>query len=105
MLYTCLTCGRITTEDHCPAHSREGGDRSRNRDRRKQDRFRKAVLERDGYRCRHCGSTDDLRACHWPRPLRAYRQGDPAAYDPAHGITLCRQCDKATDRYASKRRY
>jgi 5-methylcytosine-specific restriction endonuclease McrA len=102
MKYTCSVCGRITDEQQCPDHRPAKPSRhwSKNRSSRKQQNFRVAVLKRDGHRCRRCGSTKDLRACHWPIPFRAFPKDDPAAYDPANGRTLCESCDRATDPYA-----
>jgi hypothetical protein len=64
-----------------------------------QQRFRVAVLLRDGHRCRRCGSNADVVAAHWPIPLRSFG-ADPAAYDPRHGITLCRDCHRRMDPHA-----
>jgi hypothetical protein len=88
--YTCSVCGRITAEPRCPDHPP--------RDKTQQAHFRARVLERDGYRCRFCGATEDLRAAHWPVPLRALSVQD-GQYDPRRGVTVCRDCDKKTDPY------
>jgi 5-methylcytosine-specific restriction endonuclease McrA len=100
--YTCTVCGKISDEQQCPDHvPRAPSDHwSRNRDRRAQQKFRVAVLLRDGHKCRRCGTTDDLRAAHWPVPLRAFPDDDPDAYNPRHGITLCGPCDRKLDPYA-----
>jgi hypothetical protein len=106
MLYTCEVCGKIT-EDRtrfCTRHKPKPLPRrpqwSKHRDSVRQARFRKAVLARDGNRCRHCGSKEDLRACHYPIPLRAFDPDDADAYNPKYGITLCKLCDRRTDQYA-----
>jgi 5-methylcytosine-specific restriction endonuclease McrA len=102
MKYTCSVCGTISDRQQCPEHEpKSPSDHwSRNRDRRAQANFRVAVLLRDSHKCRRCGSPDDLRAAHWPIPLRAFDKDDPSAYDPKSGITLCGDCDKKMDPYA-----
>jgi 5-methylcytosine-specific restriction endonuclease McrA len=102
MKYTCSVCGRISDRQQCPDHEplSPSSHWSSNRDRRLQQQFRVAVLLRDGHRCRRCGSNDDLRAAHWPVPLRSFEKEDPSAYDPINGITLCRDCDVKMDPYA-----
>lgn len=54
----------------------------------------RAVKKRDRYRCRDCGSTENLRACHIV-PLH-----EGGSHDPSNGITRCKHCDKRTDPYA-----
>jgi hypothetical protein len=91
MLATCSVCGRVSESSRCPDHPR--------RSSAAQQRFRVAVLLRDGHRCRRCGSNADVVAAHWPIPLRSFG-ADPAAYDPRHGITLCRDCHRRMDPHA-----
>jgi len=100
--YTCSVCGVITDAQQCPDHvpTSPSSHWSANRDRRLQQQFRVAVLLRDGHKCRRCQSTEDLRAAHWPVPLRAMDKNDPDAYHPRHGITLCGPCDRKMDPYA-----
>ena len=70
---------------------------------RRWARVRRAVFERDGYRCTACHRPGRLEAHHEP-PLRA--GGDP--YDVTEIKTLCRSChvdrhrrdDMAPDRTA-----
>lgn len=88
---------------HCRKASGSTG-RSPTRNRAAQQRFRDAVLARDGYRCtfvdangQRCIAIDDLRACHDPRPLADFAPGDPAAYDPVAGVTRCGRHDRMTD--------
>lgn len=93
---------------HCRGASGSTG-RSTTRNRQAQQRFRTAVLERDGYQCtwtdpetgKRCVAIDDLRACHSPRALADYRPSDPAAFHPDAGRTFCGTHDRATDPYAS----
>ena len=51
---------------------------------------RRAVFQRDGYRCRACGRAGRLE-CDHIRPLR--KGGDP--YALANCQALCRDCHKA----------
>jgi 5-methylcytosine-specific restriction endonuclease McrA len=96
--YTCTVCGTITDRPQCAAHRADTTRRSHQRDGARHMRFQRAVLKRDGHRCQRCGATTDLRACHHP-PLAAYL--DPNhAYNPRNGITLCGNCDRATDPHA-----
>lgn len=58
---------------------------------RQQSRLRKwrfGVLERDGYKCVECGSTEDIEA-HHVKPKALFPE---LAYDVSNGITLCRAC-------------
>lgn len=104
--FACLDCGARSDQKRCELHRPRHSHRSKHRDRGAQARFRKAVLERDGFTCvtPGCGHFDptgrSLRAAH-RIPLRDFAPGDPAAYDPANGDTKCADCDRATDRYAT----
>ena len=55
--------------------------------RRKWERVRRAILERDGYRCARCGRAARL-AVHHVRPLS--EGGDP--YNPENLETVCPAC-------------
>ena len=112
MQKACLTCGapfqpESPEQRRCELHQPQHSHRSPNRDRRKQDKFRKAVLDRDGNRCAYvdpetgqrCEATTDLRACHLI-PLAELSKGDPIAYDPDNGVTRCGEHDRLTDPYA-----
>jgi 5-methylcytosine-specific restriction endonuclease McrA len=50
--------------------------------------WRKVVFDRDGHRCRECGSTDDLHAHH----LKGWTDFPALRLDPANGLTLCCAC-------------
>lgn len=50
--------------------------------------FRKRVLERDGYTCRHCGSTKDLHVHH----ILPYAYYPEERINIDNGITLCKTC-------------
>ena len=58
--------------------------------RRVQARFRRQVLDRDGWRCVRCGKASRLEA-HHIIPVEA---GGEAA-DPDNGLTLCIGCHLA----------
>ena len=70
---------------------------SGNLDSRRWKRVRRAVLERDGYRCRDCGKAGRLEVHHevpvWKGPALAYVRGNLR--------TLCRTCH--IGRHAKKR--
>ena len=79
-----VSCHNLTP---CPVHSRpRNAPWSKDRDRKAQHEFRKAVLARDGYRCTRCASTGPLVA-HHVRP----------GYDVSAGVTLCESCHRSVD--------
>ena len=50
--------------------------------------LRMAILERDGFRCRHCGKHGRLEIDH-VRPVRTHPE---LSYDPANLQALCGPC-------------
>lgn len=54
-------------------------------------KWRSAVLERDGYKCTECGSTDELHAHHIVR----WADAPSLRVIVENGRTLCRQCHEA----------
>ena len=58
---------------------------------------RRAVFDRDGWRCVRCGRAGRLEADHIDRDWR----GDP--YDPANLQTLCRTCHIEKTRQENRR--
>ena len=62
-------------------------------DRRRLARFRRIVLERDGWRCRACGRAGKMEADH---VIPIHKGGDP--YDEENGQSLCRGCHIAKTR-------
>lgn len=90
-------CAHITREGvscpnlaPCPTHSRpKNAPWSNGRNRQDQERFRRAVLARDGWRCTRCASRTQLVA-HHVRP----------GYDVSDGITLCEDCHREVDHHA-----
>ena len=56
-------------------------------DRRRWNLLRRQVFNRDGYRCRKCGSAGRLECDH---VISLDRGGDP--YDPDNLQALCRGC-------------
>ena len=50
----------------------------------------KAVKDRDGWKCRVCGSIEKLNAHH----LLSVRENPNLALDVNNGITLCRKCHR-----------
>lgn len=61
--------------------------------RRRWARARRAVLDRDGWRCTKCGRPGRLEV-HHVTPLR----DGGAAFDLANLVTLCRDCHIALHR-------
>lgn len=62
--------------------------------------WRKAVKERDGYKCIWCGSEENLEADHI-KPFSYYPE---LRFDLNNGRTLCRDCHKTTDTYGIVRK-
>lgn len=63
--------------------------------------WRKAVYERDGYACVHCGvagNGKNLQADH----IKPYALYPDLVFDIDNGRTLCISCHKATDTYGWK---
>ncbi len=52
------------------------------------DAARQACFDRDGHRCRRCGSAHNLHAHH----VRRRSQG--GAHDPRNLLTLCEKCHR-----------
>ena len=50
--------------------------------------WRKAVYERDGYKCQHCGSNKDLHAHH----IKSFAKHPKLRYRVSNGLTLCQSC-------------
>jgi len=66
----------------------------------KMVKWRKQVFKRDGHKCKDCGSPTRLE-CHHILPLVVSKA---FAFHRANGVTLCRDCHKKTDSYATKGR-
>lgn len=61
-------------------------------------KWKRKVLERDGYKCVYCGSTERLEADHlWPSARAPHLR-----YEVENGQTLCHKCHKKTCTYGSK---
>jgi hypothetical protein len=52
--------------------------------------FKKEVLERDGYKCKVCGSTENLHVHHF----KSYRKYPELRADVSNGVTLCANCHR-----------
>lgn len=51
-------------------------------------KWRNAVKERDGYKCRECGATDRLHAHH----VKSWNDYPDLRFDVDNGLTLCVRC-------------
>ena len=58
------------------------------RDGARYDSFRRAVKDRDGWRCRDCGRPGRLEVHH----VRPIRERPDLATDPDNCLTLCAGC-------------
>jgi 5-methylcytosine-specific restriction endonuclease McrA len=91
-------CRDVTAGDHhrCPRHAAEFHARRRHTYRSTTGahwrRLRQLALARDGYRCQHCGSTEDLTVHLHPA---ARGDHDSATLDAS--TTLCRRCHGKLD--------
>ena len=83
-------CPQLTP---CATHSRERSHWSPDRDRGAQRAFRASVLARDSHTCQRCRTPDPTG-----KTLQAHHL--KPGYNPAHGITLCRDCHREVDRNA-----
>jgi 5-methylcytosine-specific restriction endonuclease McrA len=62
-------------------------------------KWRKAVFTRDNFRCRECGSEENLEAHH----IKPFSAAPELMYVVENGLTLCKDCHKKTDSYARKK--
>lgn len=62
-----------------------------NRQRAKEKKWRKLVLERDGFKCQKCFSEKGLCAHH----IKYWDNYPDIRYDLNNGLTLCRKCHAA----------
>lgn len=60
--------------------------------------WRKAVLERDCYKCVLCGSGESLQADH----IKPHSKFPELRREVSNGRTLCKDCHKKTDSYGGK---
>ncbi len=60
--------------------------------------WRKEVLERDNYRCKECGSENDLQVHHIV-PVAECRE---VAFLRMNGVVLCKKCHYKTESYGGK---
>lgn len=64
------------------------------------NRWRRAVVSRDGGRCRRCGGRGQVHAHH----LRSWAENPDLRFDIDNGVTLCVECHEATHGRALTRR-
>lgn len=87
-----------TKERHGNWH---GGVETRNhKDRTSKEyhRWRKAVLELDGYICIECGSEEKLEANH----IKPFAYYPTLRFDVGNGETLCKRCHTKTETFGRK---
>ena len=60
-------------------------------------KWREAVFERDGHKCKNCGDTERLEAHH----IIPLVQATEFAFIRPNGVTLCRRCHQETDSYGT----
>lgn len=65
---------------------------------KKFEKFRKTVLKRDGYKCKICGSNENLQVHH----IISVSECRLTAFLPMNGVTLCSKCHKETETFGSK---
>jgi len=53
-------------------------------------KWRNDILERDGYKCKQCGLSENLHVHH----LKPYSQYPALRFETSNGITLCEKCHK-----------
>jgi 5-methylcytosine-specific restriction endonuclease McrA len=63
--------------------------------------FRLAVFQRDGYKCRICGSTHLLDAHH----ITNRNEMEDGGYVVENGITLCDRCHLVAERFYPDKLY
>lgn len=68
------------------------------RSTREYREWRSAILERDGYECIECFSTEKLQADH----IKPFAYFPELRFELSNGRTLCIDCHKKTDTYAGK---
>lgn len=54
--------------------------------------IKKAVRERDGYRCTECSMTDEAHRERWGKGLEVHRLEPGSTYTIEGCITLCKRC-------------
>lgn len=87
-------------KSRCPAHERtadrtRGTSRQRGYDREHENRFRRAVLQRDPI-CVVCGHRPSRDADHFPRSRRELVAAGLDPNDPSYGRGLCGPCHSAS---------
>lgn len=76
----------------------KGGNDPKKKNLTLNKKWRKAVLERDGYKCVYCGSNEKLEADHlWPAFF-----APELVLDIDNGQTLCQKCHKKTFTWGTK---
>lgn len=67
--------------------------------RQKMAQLRKVVVERDGYKCKNCGTTEGPFDIHH---IISFKECPSAVFLPMNAITLCKPCHHKTENYGAK---
>lgn len=62
-------------------------------------KWRKAVLKRDNYTCRKCGSTKNIEVDH----IKRWKEHPELRHEMSNGRALCRECHMETSTYGNFR--
>lgn len=70
------------------------GENARKRNTYEYRKWRETVLERDGYKCQHCGSNANLNVHH----VKRFAYYKKLRHDIKNAITLCETCHRKLHR-------
>ena len=74
------------------------GETAKKRNNYEYRQFREIVMERDGYECQICGSTENLEVHH----IKAFALYPELRTEPSNGITLCHMCHRKIHQIVEK---
>jgi hypothetical protein len=63
-------------------------------------RWRRSVFDRDGHKCKECGSQEGLEAHH----IISLKETKSTAFETWNGVSLCQKCHGQTENYGGKNR-
>ena len=93
-LKPCLRCGALSPGSYCPEHEPKAHKvrPSQSSLNRPSPALRRRIKQRDGNRCRVCGSTESLRVHH----VRGVAGG--GSHGERNLVTLCDTCHRTMHR-------